>query len=73
MVRGTKVVRMPEARKAAPGRTISPAMKSWIRNCIVPTLVQEFLATRNANLFAMDEPNKVIESGRNTATATRVQ
>jgi len=73
MTAAAKLVRMPKAQKAAPGRTISPAMKSWIRNCIVPALVQEFLATRNANLFAMDERNKVIESGRNTATATRVQ
>lgn len=73
MASAAKVVRMPKVQKIAPGRTVSPAMKSWIRNCIVPALVQEFLATRSANLSIMSERHKVIESGRSTATATRVQ
>lgn len=73
MATAAKIVRMPDARKAAPSRTISPAMKSWVRSCIVPALVREFLATRNANLSIMSERDKVIKGGRNTATATRVQ
>lgn len=72
MASAAKIVKMPEARNATPIRAISPAMKSWIRNCIVPTLVREYLAEKKANVPVEGAACKVVKSDSYAATPRRV-
>jgi len=55
---------------ATPIRPISPALKGWIENCIVPILVREYLATQRIQVVS--ERNEVLDSGATLATAARV-
>jgi hypothetical protein len=56
--------------KVTPIRPISPDVKSWIKNCIVPILVREYLATQEIQI--VNERDEVLESNATSATAARV-
>jgi len=49
-------------------REISPALKSWLKNCIVPILVREYIA--NQQIQVESASDKVVE--RDSASAVRM-
>jgi hypothetical protein len=48
------------AKNTAPDRSISPALKSWIKNCVVPILVREYLT--DEKIEVVSATNEVVES-----------
>jgi hypothetical protein len=65
-----RAVQSDQSPKVTPNRPISPDLKSWIKNCIVPILVREYLATQQIQIVS--ERDEVLESDVTTATAARV-
>jgi hypothetical protein len=63
-------VQSDRSPKVTPIRLISPDLKSWIKNCIVPILVREYLATQQIQIVS--ERDEVLESDVTTAIAARV-
>lgn len=56
-------------QKAMQERSISPALESWIKNCIVPILVQEYIALQNP---VVTDDHEVLQRESRSATAARV-
>lgn len=52
-------------------RAISPELKSWIRNAIVPILVKEYIAEHERPISLAPRCETVIKAAASTATATR--
>jgi hypothetical protein len=63
-------VQIDRSLKVTPIRPISPGLKSWIKNCVVPILVQEYLAIHEIEVVT--ERDKVVERDSNTPTAARM-
>ncbi len=54
--------------------TLTPDLRSWIDNCVVPALVREFLAERRPEEMLASEGEPVVESApTRTAIAERVR
>jgi hypothetical protein len=51
-------------------KPIAPTVRSWIKNCIVPILVREYLSTQNIQVVSGGD--EVLEGDATSDTATRV-
>jgi hypothetical protein len=65
-----KALQPDRSPKVTPIRPISPDLKNWIRNCIVPILVREYLATQKIQIVS--DCNEVLETAVTSATAAKV-
>lgn len=51
-----------ERRNQAAGSSLSPALRSWIKNCLVPVMVDQYLAERKVRVEVAFEHETVRES-----------
>jgi len=72
MASAPKLANASRLHPVAQERSISPALRSWIQDCIVPILVQEYFATYKNHV--VPDPDKVLEreSNLNSATTARM-
>lgn len=72
MPRGVKLVPM-ERRVVQPEKEISPALKSWIRNAVVPALLREWKEQDSASVSLAPQREEVVKTRTKiTATAERI-
>lgn len=72
MPRGIKLVPM-ERRTVQPEKEISPALKSWIRNAVVPALLREWKEQDSASVSLAPQREEVVKTRTKiTATAERI-
>ena len=72
MASAAKLVNASPPYTVAQERSISPALRGWIQDCIVPILVQEYLATCKNHV--VPDTDKVLEpeSNLNSTTIARM-
>ncbi|MGC1107112.1 MAG: hypothetical protein WA876_11285 [Candidatus Acidiferrales bacterium] len=61
-----------QGRTKASRPAISPELKEWIRNVIVPILVKEYLVEHEGTLSLAPGRERVIETDASTASAERI-
>ena len=54
-------------------RRLSPRLKSWIDNCLVPSLVREFIAEKEREKSACAEGEPVAEFAATNATTADLE
>jgi len=66
----TDAAQSDRSPRVTPIRPISPALKGWIENCIMPILVREYLAPQK--IHVVSERNEMLETDATSSTAATV-